>query len=573
VVNKAQESILELLKKKQGPYTGGADGRTAAKGMLGPNPIVGIDKDEILDGAKRAFKSLLVKPDILVKENVKMINEMFKVIKGNSKVAPDPKDKRFKHPVWQKSGYYKRVMQSYLAWREAVYSILHSTDASAKDKERAEFIMQFFTEAVAPTNTLIGNPGALMRIMETKGKSLIYGLRNMVDDITTNGGMPRMVDESKFQVGKNLAISEGSVVFRNEVLEIIQYKPQTKKIYARPLLMLPPQINKFYMVDLAPGRSFVEWAMQNKIPFYAISWRNPTAAQKDWNLETYIQAAVEAIDAVCEISGSKDLNLMGACAGGFTMATLMGHLAAKKAKRIKSATMMVTVLDTRSETLLGMFASKSGIAAAVKRSRKQGVLEGRDMARMFAWLRPNDLVWLFVANNWIMGNNPPAFDMLYWNADTTRLPGEFHADLLTMYLKNPLVNPNSFEVLGTPIDMNKVTCDTYIVAGITDHITPWKACYESREVMKNTNMKFILSGSGHIQSIINPPGNPKAKYFTNPDLNLDSDEWLAGVEEHSGTWWLDWLDWYDKEQGGKKIDAPKQLGSKQHPPMDDAPGR
>jgi len=294
-------------------------------------------------------------------------------------------------------------------------------------------------------------------------------------------------------------------------------------------------------------------------------------------LETYIKASTEAVEAVCEIAGTDDLNLMGACAGGFTMATLMGYYAGQKNKklknRIKSSTLMVTVLDTRSETLLGMFASKSGIAAAVKRSKSQGVLEGKDMARMFAWLRPNDLVWLFVANNWIMGNNPPAFDMLYWNSDTTRLPGEFHADLLTMYLKNPLINPNSFEILDTPIDMRKVKCDTYVVAGITDHITPWKACYESREVLKNTNMRFILSGSGHIQSIINPPGNKKAKFFVNEDLHSDADQWLANCEQRDGTWWFNWLDWYDKEQGLKKINTPKELGSDEYPPMEDAPGR
>jgi len=433
--------------------------------------------------------------------------------------------------------------------------------------------MQFVTEAVAPTNTLIGNPGALARVVETKGKSILYGLRNMADDIMNNGGMPRMVDESKFQVGKNLAISEGNVVFRNDVLEVIQYKPHTDKIYSRPILMIPPQINKFYMVDLAPGRSYVEWATHNGIPFFAVSWRNPTAAQSDWNLETYIQASKEAIDAVCEISGSDDLNLMGACAAGFTMATLLGHYAALGSSKIKSSTMMVTVLDTRSETLLGMFASKSGIAAAQKRVKKQGVLEGKDMAKMFAWLRPNDLVWLFVANNWVMGNQPPAFDMLYWNADSTRLPAGFHVDLLNMYIANPLIEPESIEVLETKIDMNKVDCDTYIVAGITDHITPWKACYESREILKNTNMKFILSSSGHIQSIINPPTNKRAKYYTNPDLELDSEEWLEGAELNEGTWWLDWLNWYDKKQGGKKIKTPKTLGSKKHPPKDAAPGR
>ena len=570
--SKASESMLDLLKKK-GPYTGGADGSTAAQGMLGPNPVVGIDYDEMFDGAKRALKSLMVNPSVIVKENINLLNELVKVVKGDSEVKPDPRDKRFMHKIWGKSAYYKRVMQSYLAWHTSVYKILDSSGATEKDKERARFLMQFVTEAVAPTNTLIGNPGALARIVETKGKSLFYGLRNMADDIMNNGGMPSMVDGSKFKVGKNLAVSEGNVVFRNEVLEVIQYKAHTDKIYSRPILMIPPQINKFYMVDLSPGKSYVEWATNNGIPFFAVSWRNPTAAQREWNMETYLQASKDAIDAVCEISGSDDLNLMGACAGGMTMATLMGHYAASNDPKIKSATMMVTVLNTRSETLLGMFASKSGIATAIKRVKEKGVLEGKDMAKMFAWLRPNDLVWLFVANNWVMGNNPPAFDILYWNDDTTRLPAGFHIDLLNTYVSNPLVNPDSIEVLGTPIDMRKVDCDTYIVAGVTDHITPWKACYESREILKNTKMKFILSSSGHIQSIINPPTNKKAKYYTNPDLELDSKEWLEGAELHDGTWWLDWLNWYDKEQGGKKIKAPKELGSKKNPPKDAAPGR
>lgn len=575
VAGQATESILDLLKKR-GPFTGGADGSTAAQGMLGPNPIVGIDYEEVFDGAKRALKTLMVNPSIIVQENIALLKELTKVIKGDSEVAPDPRDKRFMHKIWGKNAYYKRVMQSYLAWHTSMYKILDSSNASDKDKERARFLMQFVTEAVAPTNTLIGNPGALARIVETKGKSLLYGARNMLDDIVNNGGMPKMVDDSKFQVGKNLAISEGAVVFRNEVLEVIQYKTKTDKVFQRPLLMIPPQINKFYMVDIAPGRSFVEWAANNGIQFFAVSWRNPTAAQRDWNMETYLQASKDAIDAVCEITGSEDVNLMGACAGGMTMATLMGHYAAlkgKESKKIKSATMMVTVLDTRSETLLGMFASKSGIAAAIKRVKKDGVLEGKDMAKMFAWLRPNDLVWLFVANNWVMGNQPPAFDVLYWNDDTTRLPAGFHIDLLNTYVSNPLVNPNSIEVMGTKIDMRKVDCDTYIVAGITDHITPWKACYESREILKNTNMKFILSSSGHIQSIINPPGNKRSKYYTNPDLNLDSDEWLEGATAVQDTWWFDWLNWFEKEQSNGKIKAPKQLGSKKNPAKDAAPGR
>jgi polyhydroxyalkanoate synthase len=262
---------------------------------------------------------------------------------------------------------------------------------------------------------------------------------------------------------------------------------------------------------------------------------------------------------------------MAACAGGFTLAALLGHLAARGDRRVRSVTLLVTVLDTETRTLLGMFASRSGIAQAIERSRKAGVLEGRDMSRVFSWLRPNDLVWLFVANNWVMGNRPPAFDILYWNSDTTRLPAELHADLLRIYLENPLVNPNRLEVLGTPIDMSKLEIDSYVVAGITDHITPWQACYESRRVLRG-NMRFVLSSSGHIQSIVNPPGNPKARYYLNPDLSLSADQWLEGAVATPGSWWDDWLKWYEAHGGGLR-DAPASLGSEKHPPGDPAPGR
>jgi polyhydroxyalkanoate synthase len=418
---------------------------------------------------------------------------------------------------------------------------------------------------------LLGNPGALQRITETRGKSLLYGMQNFIDDLTNNFGMPRQVDERKFQVGKNLAVTPGAVVFRGEAFELIQYTSQTDRVHRRPLVIVPPQINKFYATDLSAGRSFAEFAVSQGIQTFCISWRNPTAAQRDWNMETYLSACKQAIAAACEITGADSVNTMAACAGGFTLATLLGHLAAKGEDKIASATLLVTVLDTEAPTLLGQFASRSGVAATIEKSRAKGVLEGSEMARVFAWLRPNDLVWLFVANNWVMGNRPPAFDILYWNSDTTRLPAEFHADLLRMFMENPLKSPGRITALGTPIDMSKVKVPAYVVAGVTDHITPWQACYQSRNILRG-KIDFVLSSSGHIQSIVNPPTNPKAKYFLNPSLPADAETWLAGASEHGGSWWEHWSKWY-AQHGAGEVPAPKFPGSVLHPAGDPAPGR
>jgi len=547
------------------------DANFAAEHILGANPLVGFDREELVGALRKLGVLLALDPRVVLREELSLGRALMSVVMGTSSLKPDPKDRRFSHEVWQKNGFYKRLMQGFLAWRQSLNNILDAVPASADDRERARFALSLITEAFAPTNTLVGNPGALMRVMQTRGMSLVYGLKNFINDLMENGGMPRQVDQARFQVGRNVATTPGAVVFRNDVLEVIQYTPATAQVFRRPLLIVPPQINKFYALDLSPGRSFAEYGTQHGIPVFTISWRNPTAAQRDWNLHTYLAACKQAIDAVCEISGSEEINTMAACAGGFTLATLLGHLVASGDKRVRSVTLLVTVLDTETRTLLGMFASRSGIAHAVERSRKTGVLEGSDMSRVFSWLRPNDLVWLFVANNWVMGNRPPAFDILYWNSDTTRLPAELHADLLRIYMENPLLNANRLKVLGTPIDMSKLEIDSYVVAGITDHITPWQACYESRRVLRG-NMRFVLSSSGHIQSIVNPPGNPKAKYYLNPDLSLNAEQWLEGATATPGSWWDDWLKWYEAHGGGLR-DAPASLGSAKHPPGDPAPGR
>jgi polyhydroxyalkanoate synthase len=555
-----------------GPEMAGEDVERATEQILGANPVIGFSKEEVFDAFRRLFGVVAARPDVILREHLALAQELVRVVTGSSRVQPDRKDRRFAHEVWQKNGYYKRVMQSYLAWRKTLHDILESTDAKPEDKERARFALALVTEAAAPTNTLLGNPGAAMRIAQTRGMSLVKGAQNMLDDLMHNGGMPKQVDERAFRVGKNLATTPGAVVYRDDVFELIQYAPQSAEVRARPLVLVPPQINKFYMVDLAPGKSFAEYAVKHGVQFFAISWRNPTAAQRDWNLETYLKACKKALEVACDIAGSEDANLVAACAGGYTAATLLGHYAALGERRVHSATLLVTVLDSSSPTLMGLFASEQAIAAAIRKSRATGVLEGREMARVFAWLRPNDLVWSFFANNYVMGNDPPAFDILAWNADCTRLPAEFHADMLMLYQHNPLVKPGRLEVLGTPVDMRKVKCDTFVVAGVTDHITPWKACYETRKVLPNSAMRFVLSSSGHIQSIVNPPGNERAKYYTSADLALEPDEWLKSAKTHQGSWWDHWREWMEARAGALKP-APRELGNRHYPAGDKAPGR
>lgn len=543
-----------------------------ASQVLGANPVVGITREELLDAAARLLKLLSLNPITAAKKQAKLISDVGTILLGQSKITPDPKDRRFQHSIWHTSGYYRRVMQVYIAWSCCMRETLASINADPDDMERAQFFLMQLIAAAAPTNNPLGNPGFIDNAVRTKGMSLFHGLQNLIDDVVNNHAMPRQVDGSPFKVGKTLATSPGAVVFRNPVCEVIQYSPRTEKVDATPVLIIPPQINKYYIVDLAPGKSFVEHAVSQGQQVFCISWRNPTAAQRDWGLESYVTAAEDAIDAVLEITGSDSLKLMAACAGGITAAVILGHLnAIGEADKVKSLTLLVTVLDTRAKSLLGLFANDTSIKAAIARSRHQGVLDGAQMSRAFAWLRPDDLVWGFVANNYVMGNQPPAFDILYWNNDTTRLPAQFHADVLNVFRRNPLVESGGMKMLGQSIDLKKIQCDVFVIAGITDHITPWKACYRATQ-MFGGDMTFVLSSSGHVQSIVNPPTNPKAKYFLHDDYNLAADEWLEQSAAHEGSWWTLWLEWVRKHSSGEH-EAPQKLGSEAHAPTDPAPGR
>jgi polyhydroxyalkanoate synthase len=559
--------------KEQRFQTASADefGERAAAEILGPNPFVGLRREDILATAQQIAHQAGKYPLLAIEQQAALARDAISILAGSCELAPAQGDKRFQDAAWTDNPLYRIYLQGYLAWTKALGGFVDRSDLEGKSKERARYVVSLLTEALAPSNTLLGNPAALKKLLETGGASAVKGLQNMFADLFQNQGMPAQVDKKAFAVGKNLAVSPGAVVFRNAVLELIQYAPATEQIFGRPQLIVPPQINKFYIFDLAPGKSIIEYLVNGGFQVFAVSWRNPTPEQRDWSMETYVQALLEAITAVREITGSEDVNLHGACSGAMTMSALLAHLAAKRQRLVHAATLMVAILDSSEESQIGLFATPEAIAAAKHNSASKGVLEGMEMGRVFAWMRPNDLVWNYWVNNYLLGNSPPVFDILYWNCDSTRLAAKFHAELLDVFADNTFRRPGALKILGTPIDLSKVNCDKYVLAGMTDHITPWKAVYNAARLFGGRS-EFVLSSSGHIQSIINPPGNAKAKFFVNPDSPARADAWLENAQATSGSWWEHWRQWL-AERSGEMREAPQALGSERHIPGVKAPGR
>ena len=541
----------------------------AAENILGPNPFIGLQPHDILASFQAIGQQAIQHPMLAVEQEAALIRELIAVLAGKSELAPPRGDRRFSDELWKENPFFRTMMQGYLAWTDAMQGFVERSQLDVQTKDRARFAMSLMTDAVAPTNTLLGNPAALKRTWDTRGKSLIAGIKNLMTDLAENGGLPSQVDKGAFTVGKNLAISPGMVVFRNSVLELIQYSPVTETVRARPHIIVPPEINKFYVFDLSRGKSMVEYLLKHGAQMFAVSWRNPTAAEREWGMDTYVTALREAMDATRDISGSADVILHAACSGAMTAAALAAYLAAKNDTTIHAMTMMVAVLG-RSEGTLGLFATEETIKAAKLASQTTGVLDGTEMNRIFSWLRPNDLVWNYWVNNYLMGNPPPVFDILYWSNDSTRLPAKFHGELIDIFTQNLLMRSGAMKVLGTPIDLSKVTCDKFFVAGTTDHITPWKGVYDAARAFGGMN-NFVLSSSGHIQSLINPPGNPKSKYFISSHLVASADNWLKQATPAAGSWWDQWRDWAVNRSGNLRP-APSDLGSERYKPIEKAPG-
>ncbi|WP_202369905.1 class II poly(R)-hydroxyalkanoic acid synthase [Pseudomonas sp. MWU318] len=541
----------------------------ASENTLGLNPVVGLRGKDLLASARMVLTQAIKQPIHSVKHVTHFGLELKNVLFGKSELQPASDDRRFADPAWSQNPLYKRYLQTYLAWRKELHSWIDDSSLSPKDIARGHFVINLMTEAMAPTNTA-ANPAAVKRFFETGGKSLLDGLSHLAKDLVHNGGMPSQVNMGAFEVGKSLGVTEGAVVFRNDVLELIQYKPITEQVHERPLLVVPPQINKFYVFDLSPDKSLARFCLRNNVQTFIVSWRNPTKAQREWGLSTYIDALKEAVDVVTAITGSKDVNMLGACSGGITCTALLGHYAALGEKKVNALTLLVSVLDTTLDSDVALFVDEQTLETAKRHSYQAGVLEGKDMAKVFAWMRPNDLIWNYWVNNYLLGNEPPVFDILFWNNDTTRLPAAFHGDLIEMFKNNPLIRPNALEVCGTPIDLKQVTADIFSLAGTNDHITPWKSCYKSAQLFGG-KVEFVLSSSGHIQSILNPPGNPKSRYMTSEGMAANADDWQENSTKHTDSWWLYWQAWQAERSGNLKK-APLKLGNKAYPAGEASPG-
>jgi polyhydroxyalkanoate synthase subunit PhaC len=433
------------------------------------------------------------------------------------------------------------------------------------------FAVSNLIEAASPTNNPLINPVAWKAIIDTGGANLVRGPRNLLRDLSSRPRVPSMVDPKAYRVGEDLAVSPGAVVYRSDMLELIQYQPQTETVHTAPLLIIPPTINKFYVLDLAPGRSLIEYLIQQGQQVFVISWRNPDARHAHWGFNEYAEAITDAFTATEQITDAGQVHVVAACSGGLLAGLTAGHRAATgHISKLASLSLLVTMIDQANAGMASAALDETTAHAAIAKSRRQGYLDGRDLAEVFAWLRPSDLIWNYWVNNYLRGQDPPKFDILFWNADTTRMAARLHRDFVESALHNKMSTPGAISVLGTPIDLGQITVDSYVVAGSADHICPWTNCYRSSQLLGG-KVRFVLSTNGHIAALVNPPGNPKSSYQVSDDNSLTSTDWRAATPVQKGSWWPDYAAWL-KDRSGDEKPAPTELGSTDHPPQEAAPG-
>jgi polyhydroxyalkanoate synthase subunit PhaC len=489
---------------------------------------------------------------------------------GGPGTAALAKDKRFADRTWQDNPAFFAIGQAYFATAGLTEDLLAVGRGDRMTDAKARLASDLILAALAPTNYLATNPAALKRAFETGGASVVAGARNFLDDLKNNKGMPRQVDTRPFEVGRNLAATPGKVVFRNDLMELIQYAPQTPQVRSVPVLASPPWINKYYIMDLAPGRSFLEWAITHERTVFAISYRNPDPSMSGVTLDDYlVHGPQTALDVITDITGAPKIDIVGLCLGGALTAMLAAYLTGAGDDRLGSITMLNTLLDYSEPGVLGAFTDEQTVSRLEKQMRRQGVLEGRQMATTFDALRPNDLIFNYVVSNWLLGQDPPAFDILAWNSDNTRMPATMHAFYLrSLYLRNELAG-GVMEIKGQRLSLADVKNDVYVVGAINDHIVPWHASYKTTGLMGG-DVRYVLSSGGHIAGIVNPPG-PKAWYeVAKPPNPATAQQWREAAERHSGSWWEDWAKWAGRRAGRRT--EPPPMGSEKYPAIADAPG-
>jgi len=489
-------------------------------------------------------------------------------------IEPAKDDRRFKDKSWTEEALFDVIKQSYLLTSNWMQSTVRDVDGlDDKTAEKVDFYTRQFVDAMSPTNFAATNPKVLQTAMETKGENLVQGLDNLLQDLEKGKGQLRisMTDHDAFTLGENIAASTGKVIYQNDLMQLLQFDPSTDKVFKRPLLIVPPWINKYYVLDLQPKNSFIKWATDQGHTVFVISWVNPDETMAHRQFDDYLlDGPMAAIDAIEQATGEKSINIIGYCIGGTLTASMLAYMAAKGDKRVKSATLFTTMVDFADPGELGVFIDEEQLDRLDEHMAKQGYLDGSQMAQVFNMLRDNDLIWSFVINNYLMGREPMAFDLLYWNSDSTRMPPMMHSTYLRkMYLENQLVEPGGIELDGVPIDMRKIEVPLYQVSTKDDHIAPWKSTYQATQLYKGP-VRFVLSASGHIAGIINPPAADKYPHWTNDKVPKTPDAWLEGAARHEGSWWTDWQKWI-KKHAGAKVDK-RVPGTGKLKALEDAPG-
>jgi polyhydroxyalkanoate synthase len=489
-------------------------------------------------------------------------------------IEADPKDRRFRDEAWKENEVFDFIKQSYLLSARYVQDVVTHVDGlDPHTAQKVDFYARQFVDAMSPSNFLLTNPEVLRKTAETGGENLLRGLHNLLADLERGKGQLRikMTDTEAFRIGENIAVSPGKVVFQNDLMQLIQYAPSTEKVLKRPLLIIPPWINKFYILDLRPKNSLVRWAVSQGHTVFMVSWVNPDARLADKSFDDYMtEGVLEALSAIEAATGESDCNVIGYCLGGTLLSCTLAWMAAHDDARIKSATFFVTLMDFRESGELNVFIDEEQIKMLEEKMNRRGFLEGSEMGTTFNMLRANDLIWSFVVNNYLLGNDPFPFDLLYWNSDSTRMPARMHSFYLrNMYQENKMIEPGGISLAGTPIDLRRIKVPAYFLSTREDHIAPWRATYRGTQLLQGPN-RFVLAASGHIAGVVNPPDGGKYSHWINPELAPEPEQWFAGATEIAGSWWPDWHRWVtalDKRQVKARVPGDGKLV-----PIEDAPG-
>ena len=570
IAEKSQRLVADFLSR-QGAQGGGEAGSGMADPMAIGAAFLEMTTRMMADPARLAEAQTALWNDYLLLWQ--KTAERFLGGAAEPVIATPPEDRRFRDHAWSDNTLFDFIKQSYLMtarWLQGTVRNVEGLDEQTARK--VDFYTRQFVDAIAPTNFVLTNPEVLRATIESRGENLVQGLKNLLDDLERGKGhlAISMTDPSAFKIGENVAASPGKVVYQNDLMQLIQYAPTTATVKRRPLLIIPPWINKFYILDLRPANSFIRWAVGQGHTVFVISWVNPDAKLAAKTFEDYMrEGPLAALDAMEAATGERTANVIGYCLGGTLLAATLAYMAAKRDARVKSATYFVTMVDFAEAGELSVFIDEEQLQALEQRMKKKGYLEARDMHATFNMLRANDLIWSFVVNNYLLGKSPFPFDLLYWNADSTRMPAAMHSFYLrTMYQQNLLVKPGGIKLGGVRIDLRKVRTPAFLLSTREDHIAPWRSTYAATQIYAGP-IKFVLSASGHIAGVVNPPGS-KYGHYENDKNPPTAEEWLAGATKHPDSWWPVWEEWIAQHAGGEV--PARHPGDGKLPPLEDAPG-